>query len=226
MVLPGVGAFGRCMEALRASAGWTGRRRRRRRTAAPFLGICVGMQMLYEGSEESPGVPGLGVLRRAHPAAAGRGEAAADAVEPARCVPSRPRWPLLDGLGDEPWVYFVHSYAAPPSEAVVATCDYGGPVVAAVERGRCGPPSSTRRSRARSGLRCWPTSWPLRGRGRRLMDLYPAIDLRGGRCVRLVEGDFGRETVYGDDPVAVARGFRGGRRPLDPRGRPRRGPHR
>jgi phosphoribosylformimino-5-aminoimidazole carboxamide ribotide isomerase len=39
------------------------------------------------------------------------------------------------------------------------------------------------------------------------MDLYPAIDLRGGRCVRLVEGDFARETVYGDDPVAVAESF-------------------
>ena len=39
------------------------------------------------------------------------------------------------------------------------------------------------------------------------MDLYPAIDLRGGRCVRLAQGDYGRETVYGDDPVAVARGF-------------------
>lgn len=39
------------------------------------------------------------------------------------------------------------------------------------------------------------------------MDLYPAIDLRGGRCVRLVEGDFARETVYGDDPVAVAGSF-------------------
>jgi phosphoribosylformimino-5-aminoimidazole carboxamide ribotide isomerase len=39
------------------------------------------------------------------------------------------------------------------------------------------------------------------------VDLYPAIDLRGGRCVRLVEGDFSQETVYGDDPVAVARSF-------------------
>lgn len=39
------------------------------------------------------------------------------------------------------------------------------------------------------------------------MDLYPAIDLRGGRCVRLVEGDFARETSYGDDPVGVARSF-------------------
>lgn len=39
------------------------------------------------------------------------------------------------------------------------------------------------------------------------MDLYPAIDLRGGRCVRLYQGDYGRETVYGDDPVAQARSF-------------------
>jgi phosphoribosylformimino-5-aminoimidazole carboxamide ribotide isomerase len=39
------------------------------------------------------------------------------------------------------------------------------------------------------------------------VDLYPAIDIRGGRCVRLAEGDFSRETVYGDDPVAVARRF-------------------
>ncbi|MGI9118887.1 MAG: 1-(5-phosphoribosyl)-5-[(5-phosphoribosylamino)methylideneamino]imidazole-4-carboxamide isomerase [Acidimicrobiales bacterium] len=39
------------------------------------------------------------------------------------------------------------------------------------------------------------------------MELYPAIDLRGGRCVRLRQGDYGDETVYGDDPVAVARGF-------------------
>ena len=39
------------------------------------------------------------------------------------------------------------------------------------------------------------------------MDLYPAIDLRGGRCVRLAQGDYARETVYGDDPVAVARRF-------------------
>ena len=39
------------------------------------------------------------------------------------------------------------------------------------------------------------------------MELYPAIDLRGGRCVRLYQGDYDQETVYGDDPVAVARGF-------------------
>ena len=42
---------------------------------------------------------------------------------------------LLDGLGAEPWAYFVHSYAPAPTPDVVATCDYGGPVVAAIERG-------------------------------------------------------------------------------------------
>ena len=60
-MLPGVGAFGRCMEALaasgpgRAAAG-------RGADGRPFLGICVGMQLLYEGSDESPGVAGLGLL--------------------------------------------------------------------------------------------------------------------------------------------------------------------
>src|SRR3954468_11470055 len=39
------------------------------------------------------------------------------------------------------------------------------------------------------------------------MDLYPAIDLRNGRCVRLLQGDYGQETVYGDDPVEIAKGF-------------------
>jgi imidazole glycerol-phosphate synthase subunit HisH len=43
--------------------------------------------------------------------------------------------PIAEGLGAEPWVYFVHSYAAPDSDDVVAICDYGGPVVAAVARG-------------------------------------------------------------------------------------------
>jgi glutamine amidotransferase len=47
--------------------------------------------------------------------------------------PTRPS-KLMDGLGPDPWVYFVHSYAAPMSHDVVGVCDYGGPVVAAVER--------------------------------------------------------------------------------------------
>jgi glutamine amidotransferase len=132
VVLPGVGAFGRCMDALRQA--------RLDRVAldavaggVPFLAICVGLQLLYEGSEESPGVAGLGVLP-------GTVRRLPDSVK-------RPQmqWNRLDLVGDPAlaagierpvWAYFVHSFAAEPGDHVVATCDYGGPVVAAVERDR------------------------------------------------------------------------------------------
>ena len=131
VVLPGVGAFGACMDALRdcrldevAVAAANDDR--------PFLGVCVGMQMLYEGSEESPDAVGLGVLP-------GRLRLLPDTVK-------RPQmqWNLVDvrrpsqlfaTVEDPVWLYFVHSYAADADgESVIATCDYGGPVAAAVER--------------------------------------------------------------------------------------------
>ncbi len=104
------------------------------REGKPFLGICVGMQMMYEGSEESPRVPGLGLIVgcfRLLPEGVKRPQMQWNVLQPtgAGC-------PLLDGLGPEPWVYFVHSYAAPEGPDVVATCEYGGPVVAAVGRDR------------------------------------------------------------------------------------------
>jgi glutamine amidotransferase len=131
VVLPGVGAFGSCMEALRQS-GLDKVVLQAAERATPLLGICVGMQMLYEASDESPGVAGLGVLSgtlRLLPDGVRRPQMQWNRLEVAR------RCALFDGLGAEPWVYFVHSYAAPLSEDVVATCDYGGPVVAAVARG-------------------------------------------------------------------------------------------
>ncbi|HLI53218.1 MAG TPA: imidazole glycerol phosphate synthase subunit HisH [Acidimicrobiales bacterium] len=127
VVLPGVGNFGGCMQALRrsgldrAALAAVGEGR-------PFLGICVGMQMLYEASEESPGVPGLGLLPgvvRLLPGGVKRPQMQWNVLRVVGqgCA-------LLDGVGAEPWFYFVHSYAAPAGEEVVATCDYGGPVVA------------------------------------------------------------------------------------------------
>lgn len=130
VVLPGVGAFGPCMKALRASGleqpaldAIDGGR--------PFLGICIGMQMLYAGSEEDPGTPGMGVLAgsvRRLPDGVKRPQMQWNVVEPLR------RSVMLDGLEQPAWMYFVHSYAAEPTAEVSATCDYGGPVVAAVER--------------------------------------------------------------------------------------------
>ncbi len=132
VVLPGVGAFGACMAALRGS-GLDELAVISAQSGRPFLGICVGMQLLYEGSDESPGVAGLGVL----PGVLG--------LLPDTVKRPQMQWNVLDvrrpsamfaDLVDPVWVYFVHSYAAPADGAgIVATCDYGGPVAAAVEQG-------------------------------------------------------------------------------------------
>lgn len=132
IVLPGVGNFGRCMEALRSS-GLDRVVQAAVAAGTPFLGICVGMQMLYEGSEESPDVSGLGVL----PGVVGRLPAGVKRPQMQwnRLLLPVPAHPMVAGLGVEPWVYFVHSYAPPAGPGVVATCDYGGSVVAAVAAG-------------------------------------------------------------------------------------------
>ncbi len=131
VVLPGVGAFGRCMDALERT-GLDGVARRAVERGRPFLGICIGLQLLYEGSDENPGRPGLGIL----PGRIVRlpGKVKHPQMQWNRLDVVRPS-ALLDGLPDPAWVYFVHSYAPDDTANAVATCDYGGPVVAAVERG-------------------------------------------------------------------------------------------
>ena len=136
VVLPGVGSFGRCMDSLRGS-GLDQLALEAIEADRPFFGICVGMQMLYRGSEESPEVPGLGVLPGRVRLLTGDVKRpqmqwnVLSEVARADGVPSA----LLAGLDQPTWVYFVHSYAAEVSSDVVATCDYGRPVTAAVERG-------------------------------------------------------------------------------------------
>jgi len=131
VVLPGVGAFGPCAAALRrtglhkAALGAI-------ESGVPFLGICVGFQLLYEGSEEAPGEPGLGVL-------AGRVRRLPSSVKIPQMQWNALRYvrasALLAGLGDEPWVYFVHSYAPDVGPETVATCEYGETLAAAAEAG-------------------------------------------------------------------------------------------
>lgn len=134
IVLPGVGAFGACMNALRQS-GLDRVVFDTMNTATPLLAVCVGLQLLYESSEESPGVSGLGLVAGSLsrlPAGVKHPQMQWNRVTPpAGRVESSP---LLDALGTDPWVYFVHSFAAPMSPDVVGVCDYGGEVVAAVER--------------------------------------------------------------------------------------------
>ena len=131
VVLPGVGAFGRCMEAL-AATGLDAAAKDVVAAGTPFLGICVGMQLLHESSEEAPGVAGLGILPgvvRRLPDGVKHPQMQWNVLD--RTRPSR----LLAGLAEPTWVYFVHSYAPELGPDTVATCDYGGPVAAAVERG-------------------------------------------------------------------------------------------
>ncbi len=136
VVLPGVGAFGACMDALRRA-----RLEQPTRDAVdsgrPFLGICVGMQMLFDSSEEDPRARGLGVLPgtvRWLPDGVPRPQMQWNRLEPA---PGHADDPLFAGLGERPWVYFVHSLHAVPRDpgVIAATCDYGGIVTAAVRRG-------------------------------------------------------------------------------------------
>ena len=141
VVLPGVGNFGRCIEALdraglaevavsaaTSSADGTGR---------PFLGVCVGMQMLFEGSDESPDVAGLGVLPgrvRLLPDTVKRPQMQWNVLEWAS--PNGSATHMADGQPDPCWMYFVHSYWAEAAAAdIAATCEYGVDAVAAVQRG-------------------------------------------------------------------------------------------
>jgi glutamine amidotransferase len=131
VVLPGVGAFGACMDAVRA-AGLEEPALDAVDSGRPFLGVCVGMQLLYERSDETPDVPGLGILRgsiRLLPDDVKRPQMQWNTLRIRR--PSK----LLADLPEEAWVYFVHSYAAEDTEAVVATTEYGGEVVAVAEHG-------------------------------------------------------------------------------------------
>jgi len=131
IILPGVGHFGQMLRALdemqvrQALVG-------RIKAGVPFLGICLGLQALFESSEEAPDQAGLGIF----PGTVKRFEISArvphmgwnqlDLVRPSR---------LLSGLPERPHVYFAHSYYVPVVEQTAATCTYTIPYTAVLESG-------------------------------------------------------------------------------------------
>jgi len=134
VVLPGVGAFGACMAALRA-AGLEDPALAAVESGRPFLGVCVGTQMLFDRSEEDPAARGLGVLPgtvRWIPPGVKRPQMQWNRVDIAR-----PDEPMFTGLGERPWFYFVHSLHGVPDDpsTVVATCEYGATLHAAFRAG-------------------------------------------------------------------------------------------
>ena len=151
VVLPGVGSFGRCMEQLRES-GLEPVVHEAVEAGKPFLGICVGMQMLFEASEEAPGAKGLGIfageVRRLH---------TTERLPHMgwNTISIRHGSILFDGIENGSWLYFVHSYAPVPDDhgVIAATTDYGGDVVAAVEQGHVWATQFHPEKSAANGLR-------------------------------------------------------------------------
>ena len=133
IVVPGVGAFAHCAENLRATGLWNPVREWAL-AGRPYLGICLGYQLLFESSEESPGVEGFGVLK-------GRVVRFPDANLK---VPhmgwntlSNASGPLYTGLLGDVSMYFVHSYYPVPADSslVSAWSDYGVSFAAGVSSG-------------------------------------------------------------------------------------------
>ncbi len=130
LVLPGVGHFGQMMAAL-TQLDLRGVIMERARAGVPLLGICLGLQALFEGSEEAPGEQGFGFfpgiikkftgpVRIPH-----MGWNSLDQIKNTR---------LLQGLPEQPFTYFAHSFYAPVSEATAATCTYSVPYTAILEQ--------------------------------------------------------------------------------------------
>ncbi|MBI3915164.1 MAG: imidazole glycerol phosphate synthase subunit HisH [Chloroflexi bacterium] len=135
IVLPGVGAFGQAMQNLRA-AGWIEPLRAACARGAPFIGICLGMQLLFESSEEMGEHTGLGIL----PGVVRR--FTGDLKVPQMGwnqihIQAKQRSPVLRGVRDGSYAFFVHSfYCAPRDPALVlATTEYGIEFASVVGRG-------------------------------------------------------------------------------------------
>lgn len=136
IVLPGVGAFGDCMKNL-AATGLIPAIKESINQGIPLLGICVGLQILFEGSEESPDVKGLGILKGyVKKINAPNLKIPHMGWNSLKIAQARQRIDLYRGLSDKPYVYFVHSYHAVPSDKniITATADYGETITAAVAK--------------------------------------------------------------------------------------------
>ena len=133
LVLPGVGAFGACMKAL-TDRGFDELVHERIAAGTPLLGVCVGMQMLFEASEEFGPTTGLGLLRgrvRRFPGHLVVPQVGWNQIQ------QRRSHPLFEGIEDNAFFYFVHSYYCEPAEAdvIVGETDYGVAYASVVAHG-------------------------------------------------------------------------------------------
>ena len=139
LVLPGVGAFGDCMKRLEAT-GLIPVIRHEIEAGKPLLGICVGLQILFEGSDESPNAAGLGVfsgrVRRIEALGLKIPHMGWNSLDFAQRHEGQPGIDLFHGISAGSYVYFVHSYHAVPEEPQIITAQamYGECLTAAVAK--------------------------------------------------------------------------------------------
>ncbi len=137
-ILPGVGAFGDAMNKIR-ERGLEEVIHDFVDTGKPFLGICLGLQLIFEKSEESPEATGLGLLKGTITKIPTEVNGVSQKVPQIgwNNIVVNPDSKLLAGLGENPYVYFVHSYylKAENSDEVAATTEYGVKIDCAVEKG-------------------------------------------------------------------------------------------
>ena len=209
VVLPGVGAFADCRRGLDAVTGMVDALEETvRKNGRPFLGICVGMQLMAERGREYVVSPGLGWIA---------GEV--DRIEPNDATLKIPHmgWNTLNERVHHPLLDNIKHRPRRPARLLRAQLS--------PQRGepqRSGRGSRLRRRgdgdrRARHGGRhAIPSGEKPAARPRadrkfpevEAVILFPAIDLKNGQCVRLQQGDMARATVFHDDPAAQARSFR------------------
>jgi glutamine amidotransferase len=148
IIVPGVGHFD---STRRLAEDWRTAIKTMVDDGVPLLGICVGLQWLFEGSDEAPGVPGFGCFAGSCMLLGTR--SSPQALKPSSPQALKPSSPLkvphvgwnslsipkpsrlTSGVDDQTQMYFTHSYAAPVIDDTVAICEYGVPFSAAVERG-------------------------------------------------------------------------------------------
>ena len=130
VILPGVGSFGEAMENLH-KYGLVPVIQDMIKKGTPFLGICLGLQLLFESSEETPGVEGLGILK---------GKILRIPPSPGLKIPHmgwnslhlQNNGRLFKDIPEDTHVYFVHSYYVPVTDYCIATCDYQRSFAAAI----------------------------------------------------------------------------------------------
>lgn len=138
IVLPGVGAFGDCMKNLNAS-GLIPAIFKAIEVQKPLLGICVGLQVLFEGSEESPEAKGLGIFKGQVKKIQAPGlKIPHMGWNSLNVLPQKEAMGLFRGLQESSYVYFVHSFQAVPEDKsiITAATEYGEPITAAVAKGQ------------------------------------------------------------------------------------------